>query len=101
MVLHSSSLALFATGFHTADVIGDGFTTTSFTKAWENYYCRSTRSTELKMTSWVRDARFQLQLPTTLYNFSNKLAKFPFKNIRAFSLLHILKDCCSHTRLEE
>lgn len=84
MVLNSSSLALFATGFHTADVTGDGLRSASFTKAWENYiYC--TRSIELEMTSWVTDSSFQLQLATALYNFSNKLAKFPFKSISEIS----------------
>lgn len=82
MVLNSSSLALFATGFHTADVTGDELRSASFTKAWENYiYCTSTRSRELEITSWVTDSGFQLRLASKLYNFSNKLAKFPFKNI--------------------
>lgn len=37
------------------------------------------------MTSWVTDSSFQLQLATALYNFSNKLAKFPFKSISEIS----------------
>lgn len=97
MALNSSSLALFATGFHTADVTGDELRSASFTKAWENYIYYTSTSIELEITSWVTDSSFQLQLATTLYTFSNKLAKFPFKNISETSLLHIVKDCCRGT----